>query len=108
MEIHTGDIVLKKLKEKGVKKSELARMINTSRQNVQDMLKRQSLDSQLLLELSKALNFNFFESLSIQMKENGLILDTNPSLHSPKELIKNQIDELNQKLELAEKEILYL
>jgi transcriptional regulator with XRE-family HTH domain len=61
MKIHLGKLILAKLKEKRISKSEFARLINKSRQNVQDILKRESLDTQLLQEVSNALDYNFFE-----------------------------------------------
>lgn len=89
MKIHLGKLILAKLKEKKVSKSEFARRINKSRQNVQDIFKRESLDTNLLLEINKALNFNFFEVLAGQ---------------SPTQPDK---DLLNQ-LKIAQKEIAYL
>jgi transcriptional regulator with XRE-family HTH domain len=61
MNTHLGKLILAKLKEKRISKSEFARLINRSRQNVQDILERESLDTQLLQEVSKALDYNFFE-----------------------------------------------
>jgi transcriptional regulator with XRE-family HTH domain len=61
MSIHLGKLISAKLKEKRISKSEFARMINKSRQNVQDILKRESLDTHLLKQISKALDYNFFE-----------------------------------------------
>ena len=41
-------------------KSEFARRINKSPQNVQDIFTRQSIDTKLLLDISDVLKFNFF------------------------------------------------
>ncbi len=60
MNIHIGKIILKKLKESGMSKSEFARRINKSPQNVQDIFLRESIDTKLLFSISSVLDFNFF------------------------------------------------
>lgn len=69
MHAHLGKAVLEKLKEKGMSKSEFARRINKSRQNVQDIFNRESLDTKLLSDISNVLDYNFFTMLSEQFKE---------------------------------------
>ncbi len=69
MPAHLGKIVLSKLKERGMSKSEFARRINKSRQNVQDIFNRDSLDTKLLSDISNVLDYNFFTDLSEQFKE---------------------------------------
>lgn len=76
MNIHIGKLVLDKLKERGISKSEFARRINKSRQNVQDIFKRQSLDTQLLSEIGEVLTFDFFSALSKKPpKDDKLVAD---------------------------------
>lgn len=60
MNIHIGKIILKKLKESGMSKSEFARRINKSPQNVQDIFTRQSIDTKLLSDISEVLGYSFF------------------------------------------------
>jgi transcriptional regulator with XRE-family HTH domain len=55
-----GKIILLKLKESGMSKNEFARRINKSPQNVHNIFNRQSVDTKLLLDISKVLEFNFF------------------------------------------------
>jgi plasmid maintenance system antidote protein VapI len=64
MKIHIGKLILEKVKEKGISKSAFARNINKSRQNVQDIFKRESIDTQLLSEIGEVLEVDFFELLS--------------------------------------------
>jgi transcriptional regulator with XRE-family HTH domain len=64
MKIHIGKLILEKLKERGISKSEFARKVNKSRQNVQDVFKRESLDTHLLAEIGEVLDFDFFSLLS--------------------------------------------
>lgn len=60
MDIHIGKNILKKLEKSGMSKSEFARRINKSPQNVQDIFTRQSIDTKLLSDISTVLEFNFF------------------------------------------------
>lgn len=60
MDIDIGNLILKKLNAIGMSKSEFARRINKSPQNVQDIFTRTSIDTALLQSISKVLEFNFF------------------------------------------------
>jgi hypothetical protein len=114
MEVHIGKLILEKLKERGIKKSEFARRINKSRQNVQDIFKRQSLDTKLLADVSKVLDYNFFELISSEKNQTNalLVMEEDPipykGAKSEKQKLKSQIDELSKQLKLAQKEIQYL
>lgn len=112
MDIHLGKLILEKLKEKGMTKSEFARRINKSRQNVQDVFKRQSLDTDLLADVSKVLNFNFFQLLANEQNSHSSVALEDPanykSSKTEKQKQKNQLDQLSKQLKLAQKEIKYL
>lgn len=58
--VHIGKEILNRAKEKRIGPSELARRINKSRQNVNHIFHRKSLDTDLLQIISKALEFDFF------------------------------------------------
>jgi plasmid maintenance system antidote protein VapI len=73
MEIHVGKLIKNRLQETGMTKSEFARRINKTSQNVYDIFERKTIDTGLLLKISKILDFNFFERYS-------LTLNSNPSL----------------------------
>ncbi|MEY4605034.1 MAG: hypothetical protein RIT43_2326 [Bacteroidota bacterium] len=64
MEMHIGQLIRKRLEEIGMKKSEFARRINKTSQNVYDIFERKSIDTALLGTISEVLDFNFFEPLS--------------------------------------------
>jgi plasmid maintenance system antidote protein VapI len=66
MEMHLGQMIKDRLKETGMKKTEFARRINITSQNVYDIFKRKSIDSNLLLAISETLNYNFLEPLSLK------------------------------------------
>ena len=58
--IHIGEKVNKRAKELRIGPTELAKTINTSKQNIYSIFKRESIDTALLQKLSKALNYDFF------------------------------------------------
>jgi hypothetical protein len=61
MEIHIGEQIRIKSSEKRIKPVELARLISTTKQNVYSIFRRKSIDTDQLVQISKALEFNFFE-----------------------------------------------
>lgn len=81
MVLHIGELIRKKLAELGMTKSEFARRINTSPQNVYGILKRESIDTTLLHRISKVLDFDFFMVIG---KENpGFINEPEPDSNYP-------------------------
>jgi transcriptional regulator with XRE-family HTH domain len=96
-----GEKIKDVLTEKNVKVIELAKLIDTSRQNVNGILKRKSLDSALLYKISNALQYNFFKHYVISNDEsktdNSIIRKLNIT-----------ITNLETELEESQKEIKYL
>jgi len=93
-----GKIIEEKLREKGISVSEFARRINTNRNNVYDIFRRDSIDTQLLQKISIVLDYDFFQHFLI----NTNIL-AKSLISEPKEVI-----ELDLKVVEMEKEIQYL
>ena len=59
--VNIGEKILAKMEEQSVKKAELAREIGYQRQNIDSaVFKKNSIDTVLLIKISEALNFNFF------------------------------------------------
>ena len=58
--MHIGKQIKKVLKDKGMGVSELARRINTNRNNVYDIFLRENIDTALLKKISAALQHDFF------------------------------------------------
>lgn len=115
MEIHVGKLVLVKLKERGMKKAEFARRINKSRQNVQDILTRPALDTDLLSQISKVLDYNFFQILAEKINIDQpfpIAMEEKASYSKPEKGAKlrnkEQFQTLAKQLKQAEKEINYL
>ena len=58
---HIGDLIRKKLKDGGRKEEWLAKKINCQNSNIAKILKKPSLNSDLLLDISVALEENFHQ-----------------------------------------------
>ncbi|MEK9157722.1 MAG: hypothetical protein AAB638_00885 [Patescibacteria group bacterium] len=61
MEIHIGNLIRDRADGLRIMPAELGRLINKSRQNVNDIFTRKTIDTDQLLAISKALNYNFFK-----------------------------------------------
>lgn len=59
-DIHVGNAIIRHLKEIGEKQSYLARLLNTPTSNLTRMLKRNSMDTHRLFDISMKLDYNFF------------------------------------------------
>ena len=62
--IDIGALILRKLKENGQAIAWLAEKVNSDRSNFYRILKRKHIDTQLLMNISRALNFDFFTCFS--------------------------------------------
>ncbi|MCQ2360395.1 MAG: XRE family transcriptional regulator [Paludibacteraceae bacterium] len=60
-EIHIGKIIKAELDKQGRKHCWLAKEIHCEPSNINKILNRKSIDCELLLEISKALQINLFE-----------------------------------------------
>lgn len=61
MDLHIGSEIKRIMEEKGIQPEWLAQRINTSRRNLYDILQRQEISTGQLLEISRALEYDFFE-----------------------------------------------
>jgi len=59
-----GTLILQKLKENGQAVSWLAEKVNSDRSNFYRILKRKHIDTQLLMDISRVLNYDFFACFS--------------------------------------------
>ena len=65
MDIHIGKAILLQLKETGMSKSEFGRRIRRAPQTVQDIIRKKSIDTDLLSRISVVLEYDFFKLYSI-------------------------------------------
>jgi transcriptional regulator with XRE-family HTH domain len=56
-----GKLIEQRLNESGMSKAEFARRINKSRQNINDLFKRETIDVGFLEEIGEVLNYDFFK-----------------------------------------------
>ena len=68
-QFHIGKLIKAKLDEQGRKASWLAKQVNCTRFNMYKIFQREWIDTKLLLEISKALDFNFFECYARHFEE---------------------------------------
>lgn len=67
-QVKIGERIRLQLEEKGMKVSHFANMIRRTRQNVHHIFTRDTIDTDLLFEISKCLNHDFFREYSILLK----------------------------------------
>lgn len=70
-DIHIGKMIRKTLDEQGRKITWFAEQLNCDRTNIYKILQKQHLDAELLLRISKILNFDFFSYYSKDIKDNN-------------------------------------
>ena len=75
-DLHMGQIIEKEINRVGMTKAEFGRRINTSRQNVNTILKKKDISTDLLKAICKVLNRNFFEVLSFKNVPDSLPYDS--------------------------------
>jgi hypothetical protein len=61
--IHIGSIIRNKVAEKGVLEKQLAQMIERHYTDIPDIFKRKSINTDLLLQISVALDYDFFKEV---------------------------------------------
>lgn len=121
MPMHIGKLIKKRLEEVGISKSEFARRIHRTSQNVYDIFERQSLDTALLQTISEILNYDFFQHCVFEYTaqrspdlSETLVKEDSESYKTMPELVHeltvcNEKHRYNQKeLELLKKENVYL
>ena len=106
MKIHIGEKIKERAKELRMGPTELAKLVNTTKQNIYGIFKRESVDCSLLQKFSKALNYDFF-NYYINPK---LPPHTDPSLKKSKayptaeyDLLNSQLMDMKEKYELLKK-----
>lgn len=97
--MHIGELVRARAKELKIGSTELAKRINTSKQNVYGIYKRDSIDTQLLDKLCKALDYDFFKHFS--GANSGKLMLTYPEYQdNESQLLARQLQDVEEKYEL--------
>lgn len=92
---HLGQLITETLQLRGMTKAEFGRRINTSRQNVSLILRKQSMDVGLLWKICHVLKIDLFQILSLAAEGEG-----HPGLGGR--------GSMAIRLELADKELVHL
>lgn len=71
MPLHIGKIIRDIAKKKGMSHAVLAKKINTTRQNIQSITNRETIDTGILKKISEVLEHDFFQyyRLNLEIKE---------------------------------------
>jgi len=97
--VHIGKKIKEVWKRSRLKGTEFASMINKDRQVIYDIFKRESIDTELLQQISKVLNHDFFNYYSHDL----------PSVKEPKEKFgyatKDELENLTRTVQILIKEI---
>ncbi len=104
-----GAIIHKKVKERGLSNAEFARRINTHIRNVYDIYKRESIDTELLLQIGTILNFDFFNILRTPINDNiAIAQESSDNQYTDKRFLnelKLKIQEMEREIELLKERI---
>ena len=65
MELHIGNLILEKMNERRVSIVELAKRLQMVRQNIHYLIRRKSIQIDLLQKVGKALDYDFFPLYSV-------------------------------------------
>lgn len=107
MKIHVGEKIKARAKESRIGSTELAKLINTSKQNIYGIYKRESIDTDLLQKFCKVLNYDFFTLFTnpklpphTDKKNKAFASELSDSEH---DALKIQLSELKEKYDLIKK-----
>lgn len=86
MGTHIGSEIARRLVELGMTKAEFGRRIDTSRQNVTLILRKESLDTSVLHKICKVLDHNFFQYVAYTPKRGEYVEPPPPKVRLTIEL----------------------
>lgn len=94
--IHIGEKIKLRAKELNLGPTELGRRINKTKSNVRDIFQRTSLDTELLTEISKALDFDFFTLYYIHEHDENYKTNAERIILEQQEKIRNLEATINE------------
>ena len=86
IDIHIGTIIQEKLTVKSMSKTEFAYRISKERTTVYDILTRKSIDTELLIKISKVLDYDFIRKVYYKEQTVHTIL---VSIKTEEDVVKN-------------------
>ena len=108
MELHIGQLIKEQLAQSGMKKTEFARRINRTSQNVYAIFERTSIDSTLLASISEILNYNFFDVLASDLNnKRGIRQDSTkmPAEQTTHSSLIQALEQCEQKSKISDLQI---
>jgi hypothetical protein len=102
MALHIGKLIDNQIKQRGITKIALARKVKTSPQHLHYMVKRPSIDTDILSRLSVALNYNFFSHFTGSSVKHGVTAD--PRIR----MMQEEILQARQQIEVLTRHNAYL
>ena len=102
MQFHLGKKIREYAKLKGIKHTELAQRIITSKQNIQNIYRRESIDILLLVKICNVLEYNFFTDYLAKLD-----FDVEKEIKEVLNVLKQSLQEKNKEIEYL-KEIIEL
>lgn len=66
VEIHIGSLIKAKVEERGLSISDFARVLHYERTNIYKIFKRQSIDVDLLIRISRVLEYDFLREVYLK------------------------------------------
>lgn len=109
--IHIGEKIKEVAKKKGITIVDFASKINCSRRNIYSIFNKPTIDTGLLLKISKVLEYNFFEYYNTVLSASYKIESSVDVFNEPWEDMveyKNKNSKNKEKIEELIKEIEYL
>ncbi|TND09329.1 MAG: helix-turn-helix domain-containing protein [Bacteroidetes bacterium] len=104
MSLHIGKLILKHLESQGINKSEFARRIGVTPQNVYSIFRRSSISTDLLQKVTQALGFNFFQYYSPEAEYHNTVSEPLASVSE----LERETATLKREAELLRQENEYL
>jgi plasmid maintenance system antidote protein VapI len=80
-QIHIGEAIKQKVKERGMKVTDFAKAIHCNRTNVYDLYKRESIDVKLLRRISKVLEYDFVTEYGLSESKYWVILEVDEATY---------------------------
>ena len=102
-----GQEILKKLNESSLSRKEFAEKISKSRSNLYPIFSKDHINTEELILISKALNYNFFSYYFEEMKHLPPSNEESLAIQNLK-VAEGRIEELEEKLKVLEMENAYL
>ena len=93
--LHTGQLLKQRLREQGLSAAELGRRLGRGRETIRRFFKNPTIQTSILLEISIALQYNFFKELAALLPP-----DMPPAPPDNTTALQQQITQLQQELHL--------